>query len=71
MEKNNINVFPEKCTECMSCQLICSMTYAGAFNPEAARLIINPPHSIDFTDQCKEGCILCTRYCEFDAITRV
>ncbi len=71
MEKNNIAVTPEKCTECISCQLICSMTYTGAFNPEEARIIVNPPQSIHFTDECKEECILCTRYCKFDAITRV
>ena len=70
MEKNNITVNPENCTECMSCQLICSLTYAGTFNPEEARIIINPPHSIGITDQCKEECILCTRYCKFDAISR-
>ena len=70
MEKTNITVFPEKCAECMCCQLICSLTYAGAFNPEAARIVIDVPNGIRFTDDCVEGCSLCTKYCEYDAITR-
>lgn len=71
MEKNNIAVIPEKCKECMSCQLICSLTYAGAFNPEEAKIVVRPPDGIRFTDECQQGCILCVKYCEFGAITRV
>ncbi|MBU2550256.1 MAG: hypothetical protein KKB20_17740 [Proteobacteria bacterium] len=58
-----------KCTECMSCQLICSYTYSGAFNPEAARVVIRPPE-IRFTDDCVPGCVLCARYCVYGAIVR-
>ena len=70
MEKNNITVFPEKCAECMCCQLICSLTYTGAFNPELARIIINVPGEISFADDCVKGCSLCTKYCEYDAIMK-
>ena len=68
MTKDNLAVAVEKCTECMSCQLICSLTYAGAFNPEASRIIINPPHGIDFADDCVSGCSLCAQYCVYGAI---
>jgi len=70
MEKSNIVVSPEKCTECMCCQLICSLTYTGSFNPEEARIVINPPEEISFTEDCVEGCVLCTRYCVYGAIAR-
>ena len=71
MNKDNIAVNPEKCTECMCCQLICSLTYAGAFNPEEARIVINPPNEIGFTDECVKGCSLCTNYCVYGAIIRL
>jgi NAD-dependent dihydropyrimidine dehydrogenase PreA subunit len=71
IEKTNIKVFPEKCTACYSCQLRCSLAYTGAFNPEKARLIIAPPHTISFTDECIKNCSLCARYCAYDAIVRV
>ena len=47
------------------------LTYAGAFNPEKSYIVINPPDEIQFTDECREGCSLCTRHCEFGAITRI
>jgi hypothetical protein len=70
VEKYNIAVMPERCAGCMCCQMICSLTYAGAFNPEEAKIVVCPPDSIRFTDECREGCILCVKYCEFGAITR-
>ena len=71
MEKSNIDVFPEKCAECMTCQLMCSLTYTGSFNPEEASIVINPPDVIRFTDECREGCVLCTKYCEYGAINKI
>ncbi len=68
MEKTNIAVDPGKCTQCYSCQLRCSLAYTGSFNPEKARIVIDPPHSISFTDECIAGCSLCTRYCAYGAI---
>jgi Fe-S-cluster-containing hydrogenase component 2 len=70
MTKENMEVRVEKCTECMCCQLICSITYSGAFNPEQARIVINPPAQITFTDDCIQGCSLCAQYCVYSAITR-
>lgn len=70
MSKENIQVDVGKCAECLCCQLICSLTYEGAFNPEQARIVINPPWEISFTQACVEGCILCTRYCVYGAIMK-
>jgi hypothetical protein len=71
MEKDKIDVNSKNCTECMCCQLICSLTYNGEFNPEKARIVIRPPNEISFTDECIKGCILCTQYCVYGAITKV
>ena len=71
MEKDKIAVASKNCTECMCCQLICSLTYNGEFNPEKARIVIRPPNEISFTDDCIKGCILCTQYCVYRAITKV
>ena len=70
IEKKNLKVSPEKCTTCYSCQLRCSLAYTGAFNPEKARLTIEPG-KITFTDECVPGCSLCARYCVYAAIVRV
>jgi Fe-S-cluster-containing hydrogenase component 2 len=70
VKKKNIEIEREKCTECMCCQLICSLTYTGSFNPERARIVIDPPREITFTDECVSECTLCTRYCVYGAITR-
>ena len=69
MEKVNIRVASDKCTECMCCQLICSLTYTDSFNPERAAIVINTPDEIRFTEECKDGCTLCARYCLTGAIT--
>jgi NAD-dependent dihydropyrimidine dehydrogenase PreA subunit len=72
MEKANIRVNPAECVECIACQLICSLTYAGSFNPEKAYIVINTPSDeIHFTEECRVGCSLCTRYCDTGAITRI
>ena len=68
MAKTNIRVNPQECKECLVCQLICSLTYTGAFNPEKARIKIEPLKEISFTDDCVKGCILCARYCAFGAL---
>ncbi|MFC1916122.1 hypothetical protein ACFLW4_05475 [Chloroflexota bacterium] len=71
MEKPNIRIDTGKCSECLSCELICSLTYTGSFNPEKSCLVINPPEEISFTEECRQECSLCTRYCEHGAITQV
>lgn len=69
MEKTNIRVESKECTQCYCCQLICSFVFTGAFNPEKARIIIDPPDSISFTDDCVKGCTLCVKYCPTGAIS--
>ena len=71
MEKANIRIDAGKCAECICCQLICSFTYLGCFNPENSHIVINLPGEIYFAEGCKNGCSLCTRYCEHGAINRV
>lgn len=68
MEKTNLEVNPEKCVSCLCCQLQCSLSYTGAFNPERARVTVEPPARIDFTEECVPGCSLCARYCPSGAI---
>jgi Fe-S-cluster-containing hydrogenase component 2 len=68
--KDGIAVHLEKCAGCQCCQLICSLVYTGAFNPEKARIEIDSHNGIYFSDECKEGCVLCTNYCVFGAIAK-
>jgi Fe-S-cluster-containing hydrogenase component 2 len=70
MNKAGITVAPAKCTECACCQLICSVTYTGSFNPEKARIILDAPNGISFSDNCIKNCVLCTNYCVYGAISR-
>jgi len=70
MEKRNIQIFPEKCTECYCCQLRCSLVYTGKFNPEKARIVLSPPYSIKFTEECVDGCSLCAGYCPQGALVK-
>jgi NAD-dependent dihydropyrimidine dehydrogenase PreA subunit len=68
MIKKRIKVNLEECKECLVCQLRCSLAYTGKFNPEEARIEINWPGEIVFTDDCVESCVLCARYCPFGAL---
>ena len=68
MAKTNITANPQECKECLICQLRCSLAYTGAFNPEKARIKIDPLKEISFDDDCIEDCILCARYCPFGAL---
>lgn len=74
VEKKNIEINVEKCAGCLHCQLLCSFTYTGAFNPEKARIVIEFPTGsswrgkIGFTEDCIDGCSLCARNCNFGAI---
>jgi NAD-dependent dihydropyrimidine dehydrogenase PreA subunit len=68
MIKKRIKVNLGECKECLVCQLRCSLAYTGKFNPEEARIKINWPGEIVFTDDCVESCVLCARYCPFGAL---
>ena len=70
MIPEKIVVDAEKCTECLNCQLICSLTFTQRFNPGEARILIEPVNGgkrIDFTEECTE-CYLCVNYCLYGAI---
>ena len=70
MEKVKIKIEAEKCTQCYCCQLRCSFIYTGAFNPEKARIVIDMPEGIHFTDDCIKGCVACALYCPAGALSR-
>lgn len=61
-------VAPGKCTECYRCQMICSIVYKGAFNPEKARIQVDLPE-ISWKDECIGGCSLCIQNCLSEAIS--
>lgn len=63
-----VNIQPDKCTACYSCQLICSLLYQGLCNPEKARIKISLP-KISWTEECVGGCALCIQRCLYEAIT--
>ena len=77
MKKENIKVDPKACVECLSCQLICSLTHQGRFVPEKAyiqidaRIDTHDMVKILFTEECVKGCSLCVRYCVFGALAKV
>ncbi len=71
MEKKNVEINSKLCSGCSCCQLICSLTYTKAFNPEKARIIPDMGVSISFTDDCIEGCSLCAKYCSTGANQRI
>ena len=68
MGKSNIQTNPQACKECLACQLICSLAYTGAFNPEKSRIVIEPLETIRFTEDCVETCVLCAKHCAFGAL---
>lgn len=67
IQKKNIEVNADKCKECFTCQLVCSITYAGTSNIFDARILIGNG-KISFTEACVEGCLLCANYCAWGAI---
>ena len=64
----------KKCIGCLTCQLQCSFTLTGAFNPEKAMIVIKPithpseEPEMTFQDDCVQ-CYRCVSYCPFGAIT--
>ena len=63
----------QKCSQCHTCQLICSLAYTKEFNLSKARIIIGTGKGTEgeepkFTDECIH-CNLCARYCAYDAVS--
>ena len=70
MDKTNIKTDVALCAECLSCQLQCSIEYAGEFNPTKSRITIRRGE-IGFTDDCIAGCHLCANCCAYGALVHV
>lgn len=74
IDENNTGVVidVDKCTQCLNCQLICSMTYEKVFNPTQARILIERKQTGEkyarFTDECT-SCNICVDYCVYGALT--
>lgn len=73
IENTKIIANAENCAGCLSCQLICSLTYQKEFNPARAYIQVEylgrtgNDNLIYFTDDCNE-CGLCAQYCNYDAL---
>ena len=68
----NIIVDESKCARCCLCQLICSLSLTGVFNPDEAEISIIWNHEGDCKINFKEGCIdcgLCADYCVYGALS--
>jgi len=72
-QRVTISVRAGSCTLCRSCQLICSMTHKGVFDPSFANLSVEDSGDageaprIVFLDSCT-GCGLCADYCVYGAL---
>ncbi len=74
VHENNPDVIIDlnRCSGCLNCQLVCSLTYTKAFNPSSAHIVIERTISEEkntyFTEECN-GCNLCVEYCLYGALT--
>ena len=69
--KHSIIAHTEKCAGCLSCQLICSFTNSGLFNPLKAAIQVDLTagelNRISFTDDCND-CGVCVDYCHYGCL---
>jgi len=73
--RKQIAVRSEKCTGCMSCQLACSITRYGEFNPSKARIRLTrlggqERYAVSFSPRCR-GCGVCASYCAYGVLQEV
>lgn len=70
--QRRLTVRPDLCSGCLSCQLVCSFLFTGAFNPLKARIEISWSGDMDrrvaLTDECT-GCGACVEYCNYGALS--
>ena len=71
-QKSYPTVDVSRCTGCLNCRLICSITYEDQFNPARARLTVDAAKGrtlrIGFREDCTK-CGLCARHCLYGALT--
>lgn len=65
-------VYPEKCTGCRTCQVMCSARLSGEFNPLKSYIKVVRDNgkrttALEFTDNCT-GCGYCARFCPYGAL---
>lgn len=68
----SVVVDESKCTRCFLCQLVCSLSLTGVFNPCEAKITITWNHEGDCRINFKEDCIdcrLCANYCVYGALS--
>ena len=62
----------EQCTQCLNCQLICSITYEKVFDPMRARIVVERKptgeKTTSYTEDCT-ACNICVDYCVYGALT--
>ncbi len=69
--ENTIVAYPQNCTSCRRCQLICSFLKKGEFNISDADIAIlekdDKIEKIVFSDDCRK-CGSCVSYCVYGAL---
>jgi carbon-monoxide dehydrogenase iron sulfur subunit len=72
-----LKIFPEKCSGCKSCEIICSLVNEGEFNPSKSRITTiifrgeKYPLPYNFPSTCRQCAdALCMRECPVNAISR-
>ncbi|MBW1710573.1 MAG: 4Fe-4S binding protein [Deltaproteobacteria bacterium] len=72
MGKYTIQVYTERCTGCLRCELACSDLYTKTFNPSKARIQVTATGldcMIRFTGECNY-CGVCVDHCFYDALQK-
>ena len=70
-----IQIYPEKCTGCLICELLCSLRFEKTFNPVRAAIKVRRlveeanEYDVSFTDKC-DNCGICARYCLYGALVQ-
>jgi len=63
-----VQVDLERCGQCYTCQMACSLSYLKACNPEKARIKI-APDEIQWKEDCVSGCSFCIQSCSRGALS--
>ena len=69
-QRIQIRVNVDLCRNCSTCQMVCSLTYQGVFNPANSKIVIEAD-KIGYKDNCVGGCSLCIDYCPYGVLERL